>query len=36
MKLSDILKEEKWLLIGATAVPIGLVFIIIAITELGG
>ena len=35
MKLSDMVKEEKWLLIGATAVPIGLVVIIVAITQLG-
>ena len=34
MKLSDLVKDEKWLLIGATAVPIGLVFIIVAITQL--
>ena len=35
MSLSDKLKDEKWLLIGATVVPILLVLIIVAITQAG-
>ena len=34
MSLFDKLNDEKWLLIFATAVPIGLVIIIVLITQL--
>lgn len=34
MSLFDKLNDEKWLLIFATAVPIGLVILIVLITQL--